>query len=127
MVDASFGISYTVLSDTFSEGKLKDLRSSFPQGHPTELDDHDFLDDSDLEDVEDNAKSTIQTPEAISDNQKSPLKSPGLDFGIFSSSQPRISWLESMGGTSPMCTTWSVDPDAKLGKVIVLRDISFVT
>jgi len=89
-----------VLSDTFSEGKLKDLRSSFPLDQPTELDDYDFLDDSDLEDVEDedDAKPPTEMPGATSENRK-----------------------------SSVCATQSMDPGTHFGKVVVLRDISFVT
>ena len=76
-----------MLSDRFSEGKLKDLRSSFPPDQPTELDDHDFLDDNDLEHVEDDAKVTTEIPDV----------------------------------------TWSTDPGTHLGKIVVLRDVSFVT
>jgi hypothetical protein len=116
-----------VLSDSFSEGKLKDLRNSFPLDQPTELDDHDFLDDSDLEDVEDDGKPTIKIPETTSESRKSPLKSPVFGSGFTSSFSPQISRLGSMGDTPSNCATQSVDPGNHLGRVVVLRDISFVT
>ena len=83
-----------MLSDTFSEGKLKDLRSPFPLDQPTELDDYDFLDDGDLENVEDE------------DDAKPPTE---------------------ISGATSECATQSMDPGTHFGKVVVLRDISFVT
>jgi hypothetical protein len=120
-------MSHPVLSDAFSEGKLKDLRSSFPLDQPTELDVHDFLDDSDLEDVEDDTKLTINIPETASEGPRSPLKSPVFGSGFTSPFSPQISRLGSMGGMSSICATRSLDPSTHLGKVVVLRDISFVT
>jgi hypothetical protein len=117
----------SVLSDSFSEGKLKDLRSPFPLDQPTELDDHDFLDDSDLEDVEEDGKPAIEFPEATPDSQKSALKSLVFGSGFTSSFSPQISRLGGMGGMSSDHVTQSIDPGDHLGKVIVLHDISFVT
>jgi hypothetical protein len=118
-----------VLSDGFSEGKLKDLRSSFPSDQPTELDGHDFLDDSDLEDIEDNAKLTINIPEptASPEQGRSPLKSPVFGSGFSSPFLPQITRLGNISGTTSICRTRSMDPGTHLGKVVVLRDISFVT
>jgi len=120
-----------VLSDTFSEGKLKDLRSSFPLDQPTELDDRDFLDDSDLEDVEDDANPPIEIPGGMSEDQKSPLKSPMLDPVFTSPLLRQISRLaigRLVDGSAPsVCTTQSMDPGTHLGKVVVLHDIPFVT
>ncbi|KAF9649446.1 hypothetical protein BDM02DRAFT_3113878 [Thelephora ganbajun] len=117
----------SLLSDTFSEGKLKDLGSPFPPDQPTELDGHDFLDDSGLEDVEDDAKLTINIPEATPENWKSSLRSPVPGSGFSPPFSPQISRLGSMGGTSSTCATRSMDPGTHLGKVAVFRDISFVT
>lgn len=111
-----------MLSDTFSEGKLKDLGGPFPPDQPTELDDRDFLDGGDLEEVEEDGKLTIKIPDITLENRKSPLKSPVLG--------PRLTSLFSFGsmsGVPSACATWSMDPGTRLGKVVVLRDISFVT
>ena len=104
-----------MLSDTFSEGKLKDLRGLFPLDQPTELDDHSFLNDNDLEDVDDDAQPTIKIPETTSENRGPPFKSPVLGSGFTSPFSLQVSRLGSM------------DPGTHLGKVVVLRDISFVT
>lgn len=119
--------TFPVLSDGFSEGKLKDLRSSFPYDQPTELDGHDFLDDSDLEEIEDDAKLTLNIPEATHEHQRSPLKSPVFGSGFSSPFLPQITRLGNISGTTPTCATRSMDPGTHLGKVVVLRDISFVT
>lgn len=116
-----------MLSDGFSEGKLKDLRSSFPPDQPTELGGHDFLDDSDLEDIEDDAKLTIKIPEVTHDHQRSPLKSPVFGSGFSSPFLPQITRLGNISGTTSICATRSMDPGSHLGKVVVLRDISYVT
>ena len=119
-----------MFSDTFSEGKLKDLRSSFPLDQPTELDDSDFLDDSDLEDVEDDANPPVEIPGGIPENQKSPLESPILDPVFTSPLLRQISRLaigRLVDGTPSVCTTQSMDPGTHLGKVVVLHDIPFVT
>ena len=120
-------ISHSVLSDAFSERELKDLRGSFPLDHPTELDDHDFLDDSGLEDVEDGVKLVVKISETASDDRRSSLKSPVFDSGFTPPFLPQISRLGSMGGISSISPTRSMDPGTHLGKVVVLRDISFVT
>ena len=117
----------SVLSDRFSEGKLKDLSSSFPPDQPTELDSHEILDDSDLEDIEEDAKLTISISEATSEYRGSLLKSPIFSTGFSSSFEPQITRLGNIGGTTSICSTRSVGPDTHLGKVVVLRDISFVT
>ena len=116
-----------MLSDGFSEGKLKDLRSSFPLDQPTELDDHNFLDNSGLGDVEDDTKLTIKIPDAPPENRRPPLKSPGFGSGFASLFSPQISRLGSTGSMSPTCATQSMDPGTRLGKIVVLRDVSFVT
>ena len=149
-----------MLSDSFSEGKLKDLRGPFPLDQPTELDPHGFLYDSDLEDVDDDAKPTAEVPETTPENRGSPLKSSifGTGFvsqfapqisqsgsegdkssiftaqsegpagsGSSSQSVPRISQSGSAGDKSSIFTIPPVDPNTHLGKVVVLRDISFVT
>ena len=135
-----------MLSDTFSEGKLKDLRGSFPSDQPTELDDHDFLDDNDLEDVDDDpvaepaatipqldAKTshlTAGTPETIPEGPRTPSKNPAFGSGFASTFSPVLELRpENTGVASPVLSTRSVDPGTHLGmgKVVVLRDISFVT
>jgi len=119
-----------VLSDTFSEGKLKDLRGPFPFDQPTELDDRDFLDDSDLEDVEDDANPPIEIPGGTLENQNSPPKSPILDPVFTSPLLRQISRLaigRLVDGTPSACATQSMDPGTHLGKVVVLHDIPFVT
>ena len=117
-----------MLSDTFSEGKLKDLRSSFPLDQPTELDDGDFLDDSDLEDVEDDTKLPIEVPGGASEDRKPPLKSSTLD-PVFTS--PLLQQISRLGrlvdGMPSACATQPMDPGTHLGKVVVLHDIPFVT
>ena len=101
---------------------MRDLRASFPLDQPTESDDRDFLDGNDLEDVKDDAR-----PETTSENQMSPLKSPAFVPGLTSPLPPQISRLGSMGNISSICDTPSVDPGNHLGKVVVLRDVPFVT
>lgn len=118
---------FSVLSDGFSEGKLKDLRSSFPSDQPTELDDYDFLDDGDLEDIEDDVKLIINIPEATPENRRSPLKSPGSSSGLSPPLSQQITRLGNTGGMTSICATWSMDPGTHLGKVVVLPDISYVT
>lgn len=116
-----------MLSGAFSEGKIKDLRSSFPLDQPTELDDHHFLDDGDLEDVEDDAKLPIEIPDATSENRNSPLKGPIFALGFTSTFLPQITRLWGTDSMPSVCATRSMDPGTHLGKVVVLRDISFVT
>lgn len=116
-----------MFSDKFSEGKLKDLRDSFPLDHPTELDDHDLLDDSDLEDVEDDEGLITKTPKAASENRRSPLRNPMFGSGFTSPFLQQTSQLGSVGGMSSIRPAQSVDPGTHLGKVVVLRDTSFVT
>ena len=116
-----------MFSDKFSEGKLKDLRDFFPLDHPTELDDHDLLDDSDLEDVEDGEGLITETPKTALEDRRSPLRNPTLSSGFTSPFLQSISQLGSVGGVSSIRPTQSVDPGTHLGKVVVLRDISFVT
>lgn len=110
---------FSVLSDGFSEGKLRDLRCFFPPDQPAELDGHDFLDDSDLEDIEDDAKLAMNTPEL----QKSPVKGPVFGSGFASAFSLQFTSFGNTGGTGSQST----DPGAHLGKVVVLRDIAFVT
>lgn len=116
-----------MLSDAFSEGELKDLRGCFPLDHPTELDNHDFLDDSDLEDIEDGARPAVRVPETSSEDLRSSLKNPLFGSGFISPLSPQVSRPGSMGGMSSICSSRSVDPGAHLGKVVVLRDVSFMT
>jgi len=118
-------VSHLVLSNMFSEGKLKDLRSPFPLGQPTELDDRDFLDASNLEDVEDD--TDIKIPGAIPENTRSPLDSPVFGSGFTSLFSPHVYQLGSMGSVSPARATQSMDPGTHLGKIVVIYDISFVT
>jgi hypothetical protein len=127
IVTYSHCVSHSVLAGEFIEGKPKDLRSPFPPDQPLELDDHDFLDDSDLEEVEGDVKLTIKIPETAPKNLRSPLKSPGFGSGFPSPFSPQISRFGSMGGMSSICAMRSTDPGTHLGKVVVLRDISFVT
>lgn len=116
-----------MLSDGFSEGKLKDLRSPFPLDQPLELDGQNFLHDSDLEDTEDEEELTVEIPEATADTLRSPLKSPMFGSGFSSPFSPQIPELESMGAVSSICGTRSAGSGTHLGKVAVLRDVSFVT
>jgi hypothetical protein len=118
--------TFIVLSDGFSEGKLRDLRSPFPPDQPTELDGHDFIDDSDLEDIEDDTKLTINVPDTP-EHRKSPLKSPVFGSGFSSPFSPQITRPGNISGTATICAIGSMDPGTRLGKVVVLRDISFVT
>jgi len=134
-------VSHPVLSDTFSEGKLKDLRDSFPPDQPTELDDHSFLDDDDLEDVDDDpgpttkatAKTqepTAKTPGTTPAEPGTPLKGPVFGSGFASAFSPEFEpQLKNAALGSPICSTLSVDTATHLGKgkVVVLRDVSFVT
>ena len=121
------GTFHSVLSDGFCEGKLKDLRSPFPLDQPLELDGQNFLHDSDLEDIEDDEKPTDEIPEATVDTLRSPLKSPVFGSGFSSPFSPQIPELESMGAVSSIRGTRSVVSGTHLGKVAVLRDITFVT
>ena len=128
-----------MLSDTFSEGKLKDLRSSFPSDQPTELDDHGFLDDNDLEDVDDDGEAepttetpqpTVRTPDITLEGPRTPSKNPMFGSGFVSVFSPKIEpRLENTALISPNHSTRSVNPGTHLGKgkVVVLRDVSFVT
>ena len=128
-----------MLSDTFSEGKLKDLRGPFPSDQPTELDDHGFLDDHDLEDVDDDGEAglttetphlTAKTPEATPEGPRTPSKNPIFGSGFTSLFLPEIEpRLKNTGVVSPIRSTRLVDPGTHLGKgkVVVLRDVSFVT
>lgn len=116
---------FPVLSNGFSEGKLTDLRGSFPSDQPTELDGHDFLDDSDLEEIEDNTKLTISIPETTPEHRTSPFKSPAFGSGFSSPFLPQIAGLGSVGAMTS--SRAALDPSTYLGKVVVLRDISFVT
>jgi len=104
-----------VLSDAFSEGKLKDLQDPFPPDQPTELDAHGFLDDDDLENVDDGTQPTIKIPDTASDNRRSQFKNPAFNSGFTSPFPLQISRPGSM------------DPGTHLGKVVVLRDVAFVT
>ncbi|KAF9781707.1 hypothetical protein BJ322DRAFT_1077750 [Thelephora terrestris] len=117
----------SLLSDGFSEGKLKDLRSPFPLDQPLEWDGHNCLDDSDLEEIEDNENLRVEIPGVTSDNLRSPLKSPVFGSGFCSPFLPQIPELGSTGAVSSICGTRSVGSDTHLGRVAVLRDISFVT
>ena len=128
-----------MLSDTFSEGKLKDLRGSFPSDQPTELDDHGFLDDNDLEDVDDDGEAglttetpqpTTEEPETTPEGPKTPSMNPMFGSGFTSVFSPEIKpRLKSTDVVSSTRSTQPVDPGTHLGKgkVVVLRDISFVT
>lgn len=130
VTDDRWDVSRSVLSDAFSEGKLKDLRGPFPSDQPTELDGHDFFDDGDLEYVEDDAKLTTKLPETSSESPKPQLKSPVFGSGFTSSFSPQVSRPGSMSGISSVChtTTRSADlPGTHLGKVVVLHDVSLVT
>ena len=121
-------VSHPVLSDTFSEGKLKDLRDPFPSDQPTELEDHGFLDDNDLEDVEDNAELNTEAPETAPKEPRLPLKDPVFGSGFASTFSPDLEPRpENAGVVSPIRSTSSVGPGTHLGKVVVLRDVSFVT
>ena len=118
-------VSHPVLSDTFSEGKLKDLQGSFPSDQPAELDDHGFLDDNDLEDIDDDAELTTKaetTPEA----SRTPLEGSAFPFTFLSKLEPQ---LKNTGVVPPIHSTRSVDTGTHLGKgrVVVLRDVPFVT
>lgn len=93
-------VSNLVLSDGFSEGKLKDLRSPFPSDKPTVLDDRDILDDGDLENAEEDVKFNVS---------------------------PQTSQLGSTGDLPSIYTLRPSNPGAHLGKVVVLCDIPFAT
>jgi len=126
-----------VLSDTFSEGKLKDLRGPFPSDQPTELDNHGFLDDNDLENVDDSADLTVGTPQPTAKTTEITPVKPGVPskntiYGI--ELTPAFSpgfgfWFENVGAVPPNRPTQPVDSGTHLGKgkVVVLRDVSFVT
>lgn len=116
-----------VLSDSFSEGKLKDLRGPFPPDQPTELDNHDFLHDNDLEEIVDDAQPTTEIPTTTSEGRGSPSKSQIFGSAFASSFSLGVSQLGSSDGKSPVCAAQSLDPGTHLGKVVVLHDISFVT
>ena len=116
-----------MLSDTYSEGKLKDLQSPFPLDQSTELDNRDFLDDSDLEDVEDDTELPVEIPDATSEDPKSSSKNPMFSPGFTSALSPQIPRVGSMDDTSSTGAAQSMDPGTHLGNVVVLRDISFVT
>jgi len=126
-----------VLSDTFSEGKLKDLHGPFPSDQPAELDDHGFLDDDDLEDIENGgeliaktAEPTVKVVETAPEEPRASLKSPVFGSGFASVFSPEFEpRLKNTVAVSPILSTPSVDPGTHLGKgkVVVLRDVSFVT
>ena len=128
-----------MLSDTFSEGKLKELQGPFPADQPTELDDHGFLDDDDLEDVDDDGEAelttetpqlTAKTQEATPEGPKTPSKDPMFGSGFASAFSPDFEpRLKNTGVVSPIRSTRLVNPGTHLGKgkVVVLRDVSFVT
>ena len=128
MVTDNRWASHPVLSDTFSEGKLKDLRDPFPSDQPTELDDHGFLDDNDLEDVDDGAEPTAKTPETTPEQSRMPFNGPVFGSRFTSAFSPELEPRpKNMGVVSPIRSERSVDPGAHLGKVVVLRDVPFVT
>jgi len=121
-------VSHPVLSDTFSEGKLKDLRDPFPSDQPTELEDHGFLDDTDLEDVDDDMELNNKAPETAPKEPRLPSRDPVFGSGSASTFSPDLEpRSENAGIVSPIRSTPSVEPGAHLGKVVVLRDVSFTT